>query len=286
MYSQPVESKRQQRRIVVSSALAICLLLVGRIYAQDGGGGSSTPASHPFAFTLGSGGSAASETKVYDLRIPMYFSLIPLEDRPWGLRLKVTAYAGVYKFTAEDAIDLNFRFQSLAATPGVEFLVPAGKGWLLKPFTEIGYAYDFDDELGFGVWSVGLRTLVTWPIGKIDLSFGTKVQYLSTFTSDLGLADEFGEVRLGLNARHPLPFTIGGNQGNLSLYFIRRQYIDAVIERDEGAPLEIQYSNELGFAFDTAPKVKLWFFKLPRIGLGYRWGQNIRGVRFNFGFPF
>jgi hypothetical protein len=25
---------------------------------------------------------------------------------------------------------------------------------------------------------------------------------------------------------------------------------------------------------------------LPRIGLGYRWGQNIRGLRLNFGFPF
>ena len=262
------------------------LMTVGQIHAQDEGGGSSPPTNHPFLFALGSGDSAASETKVYDIRIPMYFPLIPLEDRPWGLRLKVTAYAGVYKFSPEDAIDLDLRFQSLAATPGVEFLVPAGKGWLLKPFTEIGYAYDFDDELGFGVWSVGMRTLVTWPIGKIDLSFGTKVQYLSTFTSDLDLADEFGEVRLGLNARHPLPFTIGGNQGNISLYFLRRQYIDAVIERDEGVPLEIQYSNEVGFAFDTTPKVKLWFFRLPRIGLGYRWGQNIRGLRLNFGFPF
>jgi hypothetical protein len=281
-----VEFKRGQRRIVASSALVICLLFVGPIHAQEGGGGSSTPTVHPFAFALGSGDSAASETKVYDLRIPMYFTLIPVEDRPWGLRLKVTAFAGVYKFTVDEAIDLNLRFQSLAATPGVEFLVPVGGGWILKPFTEIGYAYDFDDELGFGVWSVGMRTLVTWPIGKIDLSFGTKVQYFSTFTSDLSLADDFGEVRLGLNASHPLPFTIDGNQSNLSLYFIRRQYIDAFIARDEGDPLEIQYSNELGFAFDTTPKVKLWFFKLPRIGLGYRWGQNIRGLRLNFGFPF
>jgi hypothetical protein len=286
MYSFRVETRKSKWKISIASALAICLLLVGRIHAQDGGDGSSTPAVHPFAFALGSGDSAASETKVYDLRIPMYFTLIPVEDRPWGLRLKVTAFAGVYKFTVDEAIDLNLRFQSLAATPGVEFLVPVGGGWILKPFTEIGYAYDFDDELGFGVWSVGMRTLVTWPIGKIDLSFGTKVQYFSTFTSNLSLADDFGEVRLGLNASHPLPFTIDGNQSNLSLYFIRRQYIDAFIARDEGDPLEIQYSNELGFAFDTTPKVKLWFFKLPRIGIGYRWGQNIRGLRLNFGFPF
>jgi len=286
MYSHTVKIKLIQRRIVVASAVAMILLLVGQIHAQGGGGGPSTPAVHPFAFALGSGDSAASETKVYDIRIPMYFTLIPLEDRPWGLRLKMTVFAGVYRFTAEEAIDLNLRFQSLAATPGVEFLVPAGKGWLLKPFTEIGYAYDFDQDLGFGVWSVGMRTLVTWPIGKIDLSFGTKAQYLSTFTSDLDLADEFGEVRLGLDARHPLGFTISGSGANLSLYFIHRQYIDAIIKREEGNPLEIKQTNELGFTFGTTPKVKLWFFRLPRIGLGYRWGQNIRGLRLNFGFPF
>ena len=278
--------ERRRLWVGIASALAMTLLLVGQINAQDGGGGSSTPTVHPFAFALGSGDSAAPETKVYDLRIPIYVPLIPMEDRPWGLRLKMTVFAGVYRFTAEEAIDLDLRFQSLAATPGVEFLVPAGKGWVLKPFAEIGYGYDFDDQSGFGVWSFGMRTLVTWPIGKIDLSLGTKVQYFSTFTSDLDLADDFGEVRLGLNASHPLPFTIGGNQSNLSLYFIRRQYIDAFISRDEGDPLEIQYSNELGFAFDTTPKVKLWFFRLPRIGLGYRWGQNIRGLRLNFGFPF
>jgi len=286
MYYCRVKSERRRLWIGVESALAMILLLVGQIHAQDGGGGSSTPATHPFAFALGSGDSAAPETKVYDLRIPIYVPLIPMEDRPWGLRLKMTVFAGVYRFTVDEAIDLDLRFQSLAATPGVEFLIPAGKGWVLKPFTEIVYAYDFDDRLGFGVWSVGMRTIVTWPIGKIDLSFGTKVQYLSTFTSDLDLVDEFGEVRLGLDARHPLGFTIGGSQADLSLYFIRRQYIDAIIEREEGDPLEIQQTNELGFTFGTTPRTKLWFFRLPRIGLGYRWGQNIRGLRLNFGFPF
>ena len=264
----------------------MALLQVDRIHAQNGGDSPSTSASHPFVFALGSGDSAASETEVFDLRIPMYFAIIPVEDRPWGLRLKMTVYAGIYNFTVDEAVDLDLRFQSLAATPGVEFLFPVGKGWVLKPFTEIGYAYDFDENLGFGVWSVGMRTLVTWPIVKIDLSFGTKAQYLSTFRSDLGLTDEFGEIRLGLDARHPLPFTIGGNQGDLSLYYIRRQYVDAVLERDEGAPLEIQYTNELGFTFGTAPRLRLWFFRLPRIGLGYRWGPNIRGLRLNFGFPF
>jgi hypothetical protein len=100
------------------------------------------------------------------------------------------------------------------------------------------------------------------------------------------VADDFGEIRLGFDARHPLPFTIGGSQGDLSLYCIRRQYVDAFIARDEGNSLEIQYTNELGFTFGTTPRVKLWFIKLPRIGIGYRFGPNVSGFRLNFGFPF
>ena len=56
--------------------------------------------------------------------------------------------------------------------------------------------------------------------------------------------------------------------------------------REDRDPLTIKYTNEIGFTFGTTPKIKLWIVKLPRIGVGYRWGSNARGVRLNFGFPF
>jgi len=162
-----------------------------------------------------------------------------------------------------------------------------GKGWTLKPFAEVGYAHDFDNSLGVGVWSAGLRTIVFWPLGrKLDLGFGTKVQYLSTFSSDLDLADEFVELRLGFDLRRELGFTIAGNQSYVSLYFIRRQWYGATIERPGFEPIELRLNNEIGLSFGTDPKVKLWFIRLPRIGLGYRWGPYVRGIRLSFGFPF
>jgi hypothetical protein len=264
------------------TALAATLVIAVPAFGQDGGG----QGFHPFAFGFTGGDSATPDTKVYDLRIPASFKIFSADDDDWGLRLRLVLYAGVYDFTVEEAIDLEFRFQSLAATPGVEFLVPVGKGWILKPFAEVGYGRDFDNSLGFGVWSIGMRTIATWPVKEWHLSFGTKLQFLSTFKSDFELADEFGEIRLGFDARHPLPFAISGSQADLSSFFIRRQYVDAFVDREDVDPLEIRYTNEIGFTFGTAPRIKLWFFRLPRIGLGYRWGPNIKGFRLNFGFPF
>lgn len=246
---------------------------------------SDTP-SHPLALGTWGGDSAAPDTEVYDIRIPMSFKVFHSDRDDWGLRVRLVLYGGIYDFNLEDAVGLDLQFESLAATPGVEFLVPVGKGWILKPFAEIGYGHDFANSLGFGVWSVGMRTIVTWPVKKWDLSFGTKVQYLSTFTSDLAFADDYGEIRLGFDAGHPLPFKIAGNQGEISGYYIRRQWIDAFIAKEGVDPLEIQYTNEFGFTFGTDPKIKLWFFKLPRIGLGYRFGPNVKGWRLTFNFPF
>ncbi len=267
---------------LILAVLAAALAIAAPAFGQ----GEETPTFHPFAFGFTGGDSATPDTKIYDIRIPASFKIFSANDDDWGLRLRLVLYAGVYDFTVEEAVDLDFRFQSLAATPGVEFLVPVGKAWILKPFAEVGYGRDFDNDLGFGVWSLGMRTIATWPVKKWDLSFGTKFQYLSTIKSDFELSDEFGEVRLGFDARHPLPFTISGSQADISAFYIRRQYIDAFVDREDVDPLEIQYTNEFGFTFGTTPRIKFWFFNLPRIGLGYRFGPNIKGFRLNFGFPF
>ena len=273
---------RVPARLLHLATLAALLTIVVPCFGQDTG--NETP--HPTAFGVWGGDSPVAGTEVYDLRVPASFKVFTSDRDDWGLRVRLVLYAGIYDFDLDQAIDLDLRFQSLAATPGVEFLVPVGKGWILKPFAEIGYGHDFDNDLGFGVWSVGMRTIVTWPVSSWYLSFGTKFQYLSTFTADLAFADDYGEIRLGFDARHPLPFTIGGHQADISGYYIRRQWVDAFIAKEDVDPLEIKHTNELGFTFGTTPRVKLWFIPLPRIGLGYRWGPNLKGIRLNFGFPF
>ena len=179
-------------KCVLLITMLIGLFLVGTASANDSAG--SGGAFHPFAFGYRDAQSGNSGASAWDIRIPAGFTLIKPDEDRWGLRLRLTIYAGGYDVNINEPSDYDLTFHSLAATPGVEFLVPVGKGWTLKPFTEVGYAHDFDNSLGVGVWSAGLRTIVFWPLGrKLNLGFGTKVQYLSTFTSDLDLADEFVE---------------------------------------------------------------------------------------------
>ena len=267
-------------------AVAAALLFGFSGLASAQQGGDSPPPSSPLLFALGMNDPGVSNGSVNDIRMPFSYTLIQPEGRSWGLRLRLIVYAGIYDLDFADAANLDVRFQSMAATPGVEFLLPVGKGWTLKPFTEIGYARDFDQDVDFGVWSLGMRTLTEWQQREVQFRFGTMVQYLSTFQTDLELSDDFFELMVGFDVGFPLGFDIGGHQAFLSAYAIRRQYIDALIARPTAEPIQIQFDNEIGLAFGTRPKIKLGFITLPRIGVGYRWGPNVSGWRLNFGFPF
>jgi hypothetical protein len=282
-----VTSVSSLRRLRQGLGIALLTTMwIGTSAAQDNQTSDSFFA-HPLIFGPDGGGSSGTEAEIRDLRILFHVPIIPLEDRKWGLRLRVTLYAGVYDVDIFDAIDpTSLQFQSLGATPGVELLLPVGGGWTLKPFVDLGYARDFDSDVDFLLWSAGMRTLAIYGIGKFDLSLGTKFEFLSVHTSKLDLEDRFGEFLVGLDALHPLPFKIAGNQADVSGYYIYRHYIDARVNREEGEPLTLESSHEIGVTFGTDPKIKLWFMRLPRIGLGYRFGPNIRGVRLNFGFPF
>ncbi len=265
--------------VVISAWSGLC--------AAQSGDSSSPLTFHPLAFGPGNGGISNANADVNDVRIQFYVPILKLDDRSWGLRLKVTLYAGVYDlFVDNDIIVDQLRFASFGGTLGGEFLLPVGDEWLLKPYAEGGYIRDFDDQLGFGLWGVGIRTLAEYPVHKFDLSVGTRLGFLSVIKSDLGLEDRFGEFEIGGDANHPLGFTIAGNEANLSLYYIYRYYFDARIDRPDAEPLTLEANHEIGLTFGTDPKIKLWVMKLPRIGLGYRWGKNVRGVRLSFGFPF
>jgi hypothetical protein len=51
-------------------------------------------------------------------------------------------------------------------------------------------------------------------------------------------------------------------------------------------PLEVSNQFEFGISVGSATPFKLWILENPRIGVSYRFGDGLTGVRVNFGFPF
>jgi hypothetical protein len=65
------------------------------------------------------------------------------------------------------------------------------------------------------------------------------------------------------------------------LYFNRLEFL-----RYLNDPIEVAVQNEIGFTFDTSPDMKVLGIPFSRIGLGYRFGNDVEVVRLVFGIPF
>ena len=79
---------------------------------------------------------------------------------------------------------------------------------------------------------------------------------------------------------------MGSKQARGGAYLIMRHFSDLDFELITNGPVSIDWNYEAGISFSTDPPLKLWIVKMPWIGVGYRWGDRVKGVRLNFTFPF
>jgi hypothetical protein len=194
-------------------------------------------------------------------RFPISYSVRNLEEKPWGLRVYVPVSLGSIELeAATDIGDFVDRIGSIAVVPGVEFLVPVGQRWVLKPFAE------FEPQ-------------------PFDVMFGGAFRYRNNTTSQ-AVKNWYSTVEVGADAQLPLGFSLGSRAAHGGVYAIMRHFTDLEFEIITEGPIDIEWNYEVGLSFSTDPALRLWKIKLPWVALGYRFGDRQSGVRLNFTFPF
>ena len=82
-------------------------------------------------------------------------------------------------------------------------------------------------------------------------------------------------------------FTIAGKQAEFAPYFMQDLYSDNPgfpVLNERGSGFSIQY--ELGVTFLTEPSLEVLSVKVPRLGIGYRFGSDLSSIRIVLGMPF
>ncbi len=246
--------------------------------------------NYPYDLDSGLGSFSVSGRSVHVYRIPFSYTLRGLAAHPWGLKLTLPVSLGFHDLKAVLEGDEGVRksLRTLTFVPGVEFQLPTGRGWLLKPFAEVGFGKEF---AAGGEWvliyATGTRALLKWPRGRFIWSFGAGVQWNGMSGIDRKFADDYGRVEAGVDFRFPLNVRLAEFSLDSSVYLLGRRFVsDLVFERIGRQPIEIENQYEVGITFGTEPPMRLWGVKLPRIGLSHRFGGDLIAYRINFGFPF
>jgi hypothetical protein len=245
--------------------------------------------NHAFTLESGFGGYDAGEQEVQSLRLPFSFTPRSLEEHPWGLKLRLPISLWLYSVDLPDFLEgLNLdNVSAIALVPEAEFRIPVSRRWMLKPYVKAGVAKDFAGGDLIFVGGTGLKGLYTHPLKTTILSFGSAVKYDVSHSSSGLNNDDFASIEVGLDAGRPLGFSFGDRQAEGSIYVIARNFFrNLTFQQVTGRTLVLEQLYEVGLTFGTSPRPVFWKFSLPRFGVGYRFGENFRGVRLFLGFPF
>jgi hypothetical protein len=270
--------------------LAIAVLLLTTCNAAFGAEAPSL--SFAFASQAGSGIYSVEERVVQIYRIPVGFTVKPLEeDRMWGAAVTLPLTFGFYDYEAADVLSGDFpsHVGTASLLPGVEFNVRAMKNWILTPHVDLGLAKDFSGEKLVWVYDAGLRSVVSFPIDTWDVRAGQQLLWAGAAQNENPLTAWFGKAEAGFEFRHELPGSATRSRWDVGVFVVYDRYFKS----DQSPPVAVVYSSaatagvdeqtEIGFSFGTRPKLAWKQLSLPKLGVSYLFGDGIHGVRLVIG---
>ena len=245
--------------------------------------------NYPYSQDLGFGGYDAGQQNVVILRIPVTHLIRSPETHPWGLRLRVPISFGIYNLDFEDflgGIDSE-RVRSTTVVPEAEFLIPLGNRWTLKPSVGLGLGKDFHGGQTVLLGTSKLRGVYTRPWKNLIFTFAAGAEYSFSDSRDGLYDDDYARVEVGLDTLIPFGLEVGKRRVDFSLYVLGRHYFrELVFGQVLDQPIVIEQEGEVGITFGSTPRPRIWRLPIPRLLIGYRFGEGLRGIRIKFGLPF
>jgi hypothetical protein len=286
-----LEARRTWARAALA-ALAVAFLWT-RAAADD------KPLSFAFASQAGSGIYSIEGRVVQIYRIPVSFGAKRLgdEEGDWGIQVSSPLTFGFYDFRPEELLngEVPTHVGTASLLPGVAFPVRAKTNWILTPYIDLGAAKNFEGGDLVWVYDAGLRSDVTFPAGSWDGLTTQELLWAGAAQTGNALTGWYGEAMAGSEFRHLLPWSSGRSQWDLGLFAVYRRYFKdnrsnavayAAAAPDPTPTTFVDEQTEIGISFGTRPKLSWWKISMPNLGLSYRFGDGVQGIRLIFGASF
>jgi hypothetical protein len=282
-------SVRSIIRLLLSVATLLLVAAAPPLSAQDEPDQPDPDEMHyAFATYLGSGIYRVENTTVQVYRIPFEFGILKDEDRRWGMRLQVPVTLGFYHFLFEDLVvtELPERVATISVVPSLRFPVRLDRHWTLTPFADFGAATDLDEHEESWVFGGGMTAKALYPVADYELRPGFRALWAHRSAEDLEYGEDLVKLEAGLDVRVPLWFSVRGQQADFGVFFKNYSYLKELeFLRPELGPINLTTQWEFGVTLGTRTPLRFLGFKLPLIGLSYRFGDDVSAVRLVFGDP-
>ncbi len=231
-----------------------------------------SPDPAPFALPPIPGVSSTTlgDRSILQILVRPRLDLRSWETYSWGLRLRLGVQVST-GFSGFDDIDPS-SVRLLSVVPGLEAIFPFGQRSLLRPYVDLGVGQISEDRRDV-LFGTGLGGEFVFPWKSFEIGIEPDLSYRTTLAVDDGDAT-VGALTLGADVRHPLWFKMGGAQPDVGVY-VQQSFLWSGIEfaTADGGTVSVDRVAEVGVIFGFQQRPKLLFFRLPTLGVGYRFGE-------------
>ena len=238
-----------------------------------------------FAFLndYGMGGYDVDEGELRVIRIPPAYTFAATEKRPM-LKVKLNVLLGFQEFADEDELEVDLaRLRMWGVVPGIEAHFPVSQRWTLKPEIELGLATSSAGGAVTGIFATGIAATWRRPYDRNTVLVTPKIRYNTEFRAGR-LEDDHIDLSLEVELRRLLGWRAWDRPMEPGVYvkghyYLRELSFEAVGRED----LDLRLLGEVGITFGARPAFSLWGIDLPRVGIGFIFGNRFRGLRIRFG---
>jgi hypothetical protein len=242
-----------------------------------------------YAAFFGTGVYRSGDRTVSVLQIPFSKELQPLEADHVGLRLTLPVSFGFYDFSFDSLLGGNrpHSLSTVSVLPGIEAEIPVTRSWTLKPYANVGQGRETSGEATAWIYAAGVKSRIAMPIGKdSELSLENQLTLMGYRPSDAP-SQSLGLFVTGLNLSVPSSLRLWDRAASVDYHLIHYYYFNPLsFPTWANTENKISGQSEFGVSLKMRTPVALKMFDIDRIGLAFRIGGGISGVRLFFNLPY
>lgn len=275
-------------RVYAAALLALCAC--GPAAAQDTLRASEEQLiNFAFATRLGSGVYSISGRTLQMYRLPFGYTLTePHEGRP-GIRLTLPVTFGLVDFEPQDVINTGLpeNLDTLGVVPGIEFDFELTPHWHLVPFAQAGRAWDLQGGDDATVYSFGVDATARKSFDAFAVRLQLGASYAAVEPHTTLRSDDMVLLEAGIEARRPLALALSGHALDWGAYLFADYFLNRADEPlDKATDTANRVEFEVGLTIGPQGRFTVWRIPVPRVGIGYRIGEDLGVWRLVFGQPF
>ncbi|HTU64541.1 MAG TPA: hypothetical protein VMF52_01210 [Steroidobacteraceae bacterium] len=242
--------------------------------------------NYVFATDLGSGVYDLDGRSLQIYRFTYEKGLRETREDQLGVRFVLPVTAGFFDFSPVDVISEGppTRVDSFSVVPGLELDHLMANDWHFIPYARAGFSVASSQVNGL-LYGVGFRLERRFDTGPWNAFYRTEFVYAGVRYRHETPNDEFSRVRQAFDFTRGTGWKIRGHELEFGVYAICDAILDpptAPVADAGKEPGQIEF----GVTIATRPRVKIWKFDTPRLGLGYRMAGDLSAFRIVLGVPF